>query len=111
MQMTYEQDYDVKDSGAGFLLGLLSGAVLGVGIGMLLAPRSGAELRHGLAQSANDLQRAATDSLNQVSSKVRETAEKGRGAISRAKDSWDQTRQEAEVAVTAATSGAGPYAG
>jgi gas vesicle protein len=61
---------------------------------MLLAPRSGSELRHGLAQSASDLQRAASESLNQATKKVRETAERGREAYTRVKENLTEVRRE-----------------
>jgi len=105
--MTYQgyqnDEFRSTESGGGFLIGLLSGVVLGVGFGMLMAPRAGSELRETLSQSANDFQRAASDSFNQVSSKfnevsskVRETAEKGRDVLNRTKESWGEMRQESE---------------
>ncbi len=103
--MTYETNqYDRErgDSGAGFVLGLLSGVVLGVGVGLLLAPRSGAEIRQSLAQSASDLQRTATDSYNQVSHKVREAADRGRDMVNRATERWNERRQESPAGTGAA---------
>jgi hypothetical protein len=34
--------YDTEGSGAGFMMGLIAGTVLGAGLGMLLAPKAGA---------------------------------------------------------------------
>jgi len=105
----YDQDRPME-SGGGFLIGLLSGVVLGVGVGMLMAPRAGSELRETLSQSANDFQRAASDSFNQVSSKVRETAEKGRDVLNRTKESWGEMRQESEPrASSPSQTGTGSY--
>jgi gas vesicle protein len=109
--MAYQSyDYDQNsgmETGAGFLMGLLSGVVLGIGVGMLLAPRTGAELRHTLAQSASDLQRAASDSLGQVSSKVKETTEKGREALHRTTEHWGEMREGTTPGTTPQTPTAG----
>ena len=42
--MAYRDD-DIHHTSAGFVMGLLTGALIGVGIGLLLAPKPGAELR------------------------------------------------------------------
>jgi gas vesicle protein len=117
--MTYrEYDYAHDDtamaeSGAGFLVGLLSGVAVGIGIGMLFAPRSGSELRHDLARSASDLQRAASESLNQASSKVRQAAEsakaQGSGTLSGARDQWNEMRDEAQAGTTPTPTTSSPY--
>jgi gas vesicle protein len=108
----YPSDLDRgTDSGGGFIIGLLSGVVLGVGVGLLFAPRAGSELRETLSQSANDIQRAATDSFNQVSSKVRETTQKGREVLNRTRESWGEMRQESQAGYTppSPSTGSGSY--
>ena len=40
-----EYDRYENDGGSGFMMGLLTGTVIGAGIGMLLAPKAGSELR------------------------------------------------------------------
>ena len=40
--------YDNGGSGNGFVMGLIAGTVLGAGLGMLLAPKAGSELRGAL---------------------------------------------------------------
>lgn len=92
---SYSHDQDQTESGAGFLLGLLSGVVLGVGVGMLLAPRTGSELRENIASSASDLQRRASEGISQVSNKVREATEQ---VTSRVKDTADRVKETAGAA-------------
>jgi gas vesicle protein len=53
-------------SGGGFMLGLLTGTVLGAGLGMLLAPKSGSELRTQLGEHAGSIGRAATEQLRRA---------------------------------------------
>ena len=51
--MAYEYDrFEREDGGGSFLMGLLAGTVLGAGLGMLFAPRPGAELRTQLTDQA-----------------------------------------------------------
>ncbi len=54
--MANEYDYE-SGGGSGFMMGLLTGTVLGAGLGMLFAPKSGSELRGQLSESASHLGR------------------------------------------------------
>ena len=67
--MAYEYDrFDDESSGGGaFLMGLIAGAVLGAGIGMLLAPKSGSELRGQLGDTASRLRERAAEGYGRVS--------------------------------------------
>ncbi|MBI2221300.1 MAG: YtxH domain-containing protein [Acidobacteria bacterium] len=86
--MTYEYDRFEREEGSGaFLMGLLAGTVLGAGLGMLFAPRAGAELRTQLSDQAGRLRNTATDAYQQVSEKVTQFAERGREAYDRARSS------------------------
>ena len=54
--MAYEYDrFEREDGGGSFLMGLLAGTVLGAGLGMLFAPKAGAELRNQLSSRPNRL--------------------------------------------------------
>lgn len=67
--MAYEYDrFDDESSGGGaFLMGLIAGAVLGAGIGMLLAPKPGSELRSQLGDTASKLRERAAEGYGRVS--------------------------------------------
>lgn len=67
--MAYEYDrFDDESSGGGaFLMGLIAGAVLGAGIGMLLAPKAGSELRSQLGDTASRLRERAAEGYGRVS--------------------------------------------
>jgi gas vesicle protein len=105
--MTYDYDrFESEDRGGAFLMGLLAGTVLGAGLGMLFAPKSGNELRHQLGDSANRLQRTATETYHQASDRVNEIVQKGREtydhlvhrgreAIERGREAYEETRKVA----------------
>ena len=53
--MAYEYDrFEREEGGGSFLMGLLAGTVLGAGLGMLFAPKSGSELRSQIGSQIAD---------------------------------------------------------
>jgi gas vesicle protein len=86
-------DTDERGSGASFVMGLLAGTVLGAGLGMLFAPKSGSEMRSRLseqagnwADTAQDGWRRASDAAGDIANRGREIYEKTRDAVSRGAD-------------------------
>jgi gas vesicle protein len=61
-----EFERDEHEHGGGFMMGLLTGTVLGAGLGMLLAPKSGRELRQGIGEQASSLGRAAGEGFRRA---------------------------------------------
>ena len=59
-----------SDRGSGFAIGLVVGAVLGLAIGFLFAPRPGEETRQLLKEKAGEARERAA----KVARKVRQTA-------------------------------------
>lgn len=57
-------DYETG-RGSGFLIGLLCGAAVGATVGLLLAPKTGSELRRDLADGAGRLRRRAEKAYNE----------------------------------------------
>jgi gas vesicle protein len=85
-RMAYEYDrFEREDGGGSFLMGLLAGTVLGAGLGMLFAPRSGSELRNQLSEQAGRLRSTAGDTYHQASDKVGQIVDRGREAYDRAR--------------------------
>ena len=66
------------EGGGGFMMGLLTGTVLGAGLGMLLAPKAGSELRGQLGEQARHLGSTVTDATRRASERASGWAEKGR---------------------------------
>jgi len=50
--------YSERDNAAGFTAGLVAGAIVGAGVALMLAPRSGAELREDMGESWTTLRDA-----------------------------------------------------
>jgi gas vesicle protein len=59
----------------GFVIGLLTGTAVGAGLAMFLAPRSGAELRQNLTDSARSLGDRVSEQYRQASTRVGEAAD------------------------------------
>ena len=84
--MAYEYDrFEREDGGGSFLMGLLAGTVLGAGLGMLFAPKTGSELRNQLSEQTGQLRNKANDAYTQASEKVSQMVDRGREAYDRAR--------------------------
>ncbi len=92
-------EYDYEAGGSGFMMGLLTGTVLGAGLGMLFAPKSGSELRNQLSDTASKVGNAASESYHKVADKANDLAEKsrdmGRDVVGRARDAMARGSEEA----------------
>lgn len=105
--MAYEYDrFEREDGGGSFLMGLLAGTVLGAGLGMLFAPKPGAELRTKLSEQAGKLRTTAADGYQQASGKVTQMVDRGRDAYDRAKTTAGSTLENVADTVSSAASNA-----
>ena len=92
--MAYEYDrFEREDGGGSFLMGLLAGTVLGAGLGMLFAPKTGTELRSQIGEQAGKLRSTATDTYQQASEKVSQIVDRGKEAYDRARGSAGTTSE------------------
>ena len=69
-----------NSGGGSFILGLLAGAVVGAGVGLLFASKGGAELRNQLADQAGTLADQAQEGYRKVTENAGQWAEKGKEA-------------------------------
>ena len=88
--MAYEYDrFEREEGGGSFLMGLLAGTVLGAGLGMLFAPKTGSELRsqlgNQLADQTGRLREVADQGYQQATEKVSQMMDRGREAYDRAR--------------------------
>jgi gas vesicle protein len=84
--MAYEYDRLEREEGGGsFLMGLLAGTVLGAGLGMLFAPKTGSDLRNQISEQTGRLKTSANDAYAQASEKVSQIVDRGREAYDRAR--------------------------
>jgi len=109
--MAYEYDrFDDEAGGGGaFMMGLIAGAVLGAGIGMLLAPRPGSELRSQLGDQASKLRDRAAEGYTTASTKVTNLYNSRTGASSSA-GTGTPTSSGSFAGGTAGTAGTSGYA-
>lgn len=72
-------------SSVAFGVGLLAGAVIGVGLGLLFAPKEGAALRRDIARRARDLRDEADEQYGRVAEAAGDLAGRGRDVAQRAR--------------------------
>jgi gas vesicle protein len=93
--MAYEYDrVEREDGGGSFLMGLLAGTVLGAGLGMLFAPKAGAEVRKQLSEQATRFRSTATDTIHQASEKLSQASEKLSQASHQASEKLGQASEK-----------------
>jgi len=101
--------YDRFDSegggGGSFVMGLLTGTVLGAGLGMLFAPKSGTELRNQITEQAGTLANQASEGYRRASETAGTWADKGRDVYDKARDAVARGADEAQRYVRDTTSG------
>src|SRR5213594_614467 len=111
--------FDNEGGGGGsFVMGLLTGTVLGAGLGMLFAPKSGSELRSQLSEQAGNLANTASEGYRKVADNAGQWAQssketagewagRGRELYDKAKDAVNRGAEEAQRYVRDAAGGEG----
>ena len=97
--------YDNEGGSGGFMMGLLTGTVLGAGLGMLLAPKAGSELRGTLGEQARNLGSMATEQYRKATDSAGTWADKGRDFVDRARDAVQPRTGEETRGYAGASSG------
>jgi gas vesicle protein len=123
----YDRFEGESGRGGSFVMGLLTGTVLGAGLGILFAPKSGSELRGQISEQAGNIANAASDQYRRVSDAAsdqyrrvseaagdlaergREVYDKAKGAVARGAD--EAQRYVREATGSGSSSGTGPAAG
>lgn len=100
------QDYDTRYSqpGAGFVSGLLFGAAVGAALGVIFAPRAGADTRRQIAQSGGRLREGAVRTYEHARDAGNAAVSKARDAFDRGREAFDRTRHDVEATVDDAAS-------
>lgn len=75
-----------NDSGMAFVSGFLLGGLVGAAIGLLLAPKSGAETRAGIAEHSDEWKHRAEDIAGQISHNISPAIENLRHQVAPAVD-------------------------
>jgi gas vesicle protein len=87
--------YDGEGTGGGFMMGLLTGTVLGAGLGMLLAPKAGSELRGAIGEQARNWGNSASEQYRHVREAAGPWVERGRDMVNQARDAVSRGVDEA----------------
>ena len=87
--------YENEGGGAGFMMGLLTGTVLGAGLGMLLAPKAGSELRGAIGEQARNWGNMASEQYRRATENASGWAERGREFVDRAREAVQRGADEA----------------
>jgi gas vesicle protein len=74
--------YREEGSGASFALGLFAGAVIGAGVALLFAPKTGSETRELLGQQYRGLADRVSDATESLRQQVRERGQQISGQLS-----------------------------
>jgi len=100
--------FDNEGGGGGsFVMGLLTGTVLGAGLGMLFAPKSGSELRGQISEQANNLANQASEGYRRAAENAGEWVDRGRDVYGKARDAVSRGAEEAQRYVRDVTGSAG----
>ena len=114
----YDRFENEGGGGGSFVMGLLTGTVLGAGLGMLFAPKSGSELRSQLSEQAGNLANTASEGYRKVAENAGQWAQngketagewagRGRELYDKAKDAVNRGAEEAQRYVRDAASAEG----
>lgn len=105
MHSSDEYGYNSGHGGNEFFIGLLCGTAVGAAIGLLLAPKTGAEMRQTLADSADRFRRKAGDTYSEASGAVSNLVEKGRTAMRRGQNKAEQAIDDVASNLRSETTG------
>jgi gas vesicle protein len=83
--------YREEPSGASFVLGIMTGAVIGAGVALLFAPRTGQEMRQQIGEQYRDL----TERAGQTAQSMREGAQNIRDSAEQLRDQGRERVQRA----------------
>jgi gas vesicle protein len=92
----YDRFENEPGGGGSFIIGLLTGTVLGAGLGMLFAPKAGTDLRNQISEQAGNIRNTATESYRKASETASDLADRGRRMYGRARDAVNRGAEEAQ---------------
>ena len=91
----YNQYDAAGNGGGGFIMGLLAGTVLGAGLGMILAPKAGSDLRGQRGEQARTFGTKASEQYRRASETATGWAERGREMANQARTAVQHGVEEA----------------
>ena len=98
MQERYEDNWEESmntNNGSTFIAGMLCGVAVGAAMGLLFAPKPGANMRRDLRQSAEKLSKHARKLYDRANTTAERLADRGAEALDRASDMAEQISNRA----------------
>lgn len=83
-----------RAAGVGFAAGVLTGAVMGAALGLLLAPRSGVALRRNINRSVGSLRDAVAGRYRELADRAGVELDNMQGTIERATEAVEHTARQ-----------------
>src|SRR6187402_1460402 len=92
----YDRFENEGGGGGSFVMGLLTGTVLGAGLGMLFAPKAGTDLRNQITEQAGNIANTASEGYRKASGAASEWADRGKDMVGKARDAVSKGADEAQ---------------
>jgi len=106
VRQSFEDSNDYGSSTGAFFTGLFAGAVIGAGLGLWFAPKSGAEMREQISDQARQFGERASKTANDLADRGREVFDRAREVINTAGDQASQVASDAARTLNTARRGA-----
>jgi gas vesicle protein len=90
-----DNDYENGSATGAFFTGLFAGAIIGAGLGLWFAPKTGAQMREQISGSARDFGERASKTMNDLADRGREVFDRAREVINTAGDQFSQAANDA----------------
>ena len=81
MQDVYGRTQADESKAGTFLFGLVCGAAVGAAVGLMLAPKTGAEIRQQVLEQADKLRKQAANAYGSAASALDDVVSRGRGVV------------------------------
>jgi len=101
-----DNDYESGSATGAFFTGLFAGAVIGAGLGLWFAPKTGEQMREQVSDSARQFGERASKTVNDLADRGREVFDRAREVISTAGEQFNQVASDASKTANTARRGA-----
>jgi len=99
--------YDTENDSYGFMTGILMGAAVGATVALLLAPKTGVDMRHQISETTGRLRRKASEgygvAAEKVSHLVDDVVSRGKDALHNGQETYENVLHAADDAAQAAS--------
>ena len=101
------KNYENENHSYGFMTGIMMGAAVGAAVALLLAPKTGVDMRHQISETTGRLRRKASEgygvAAEKVSHMVGDVVSRGKEAVQNGQDTYEQVLHAADDAAQTAS--------